>query len=72
MTVIQKREQQRDGNGINVECFNFFNDLVDFILREWNDDIPLRVNPFGDFKSSMAGHQDGGWVLEHIVEISAR
>ena len=72
MSVIEKREQQRHRDRLELGVADRRDERVNVALVERDHDLSLRIDPLGDLEAPAAGHQYGRCILEEVIEVGTR
>jgi hypothetical protein len=65
--VVEKREQQRHRDRLQLRFADRRDHRVDLVLGERCHDLALRADPLGDLEPPAPRHQHVGRVLKQIV-----
>ena len=69
---MEEREEQAHGDGLDVVALDEVHDVVHVLEAQRLDHPALGVHALADLEAQVAGHEDGGPVLEQVVEARAR
>jgi hypothetical protein len=72
MRIVQEREQQADGDGLQAGVADRPDQRRQFVLGKRCDNLALRIDPFGDLEPPAPRHEYGRRILQQIIEIGAR
>ena len=68
VAVVEEGVEQADGDRLRVVALDEVDGVVHVLEVERLHDGALRVDPLGHLEAEVARHEDGGSVLEEIVE----
>ena len=72
MRVVEKGEQQRHRDGLQLGIADRLDQRRQFVLGQRRHHVALRIDPFGDLEPLAPRHQHRGSVLQQVVQIGAR
>ena len=72
MRVVEKGEHQRDGDRAQSRRPDRLDQRRNLVLRQRHHDVALGVDALGDLVAPAVRHQQGGAILEQVIQVGLR